>query len=59
MEMGQDCFFCALSSKTLCLKGEEVYVCTIAPKLLYGRKECELGDLLTPLATHTLLYSRK
>ena len=32
---------------------------TIAPKLLYGRKECDLGELLTPLAIHTLLYSHK
>ena len=32
---------------------------TIAPKLLYGRKECDLAELLTPLAIHTLLYSRK
>ena len=32
---------------------------TIAPKLLYGRKECDLATLLTPLVIHTLLYSRK
>ena len=31
----------------------------IAPKLLYGQKVCDLADLLTPLAIHTLLYSRK
>ena len=35
-----------------------VTLCTIAPKLLYDRKECDLAELLTPLATHTLLYSR-
>ena len=34
-------------------------LCTIAPKLVYGRKECDLADLLTPLVIHTLLYSRK
>ena len=27
----------------------------IAPKLLYGRKECDLADLLTPLVIHSLL----
>ena len=32
---------------------------TIAPKLLYGRKMCDLTELLTPLATYNLLYSRK
>ena len=32
---------------------------TIAPKLLYGRKICDLAELLTPLAIHTLIYSRK
>ena len=25
----------------------------------YGRKMCDLTELLTPLATNTLLYSRK
>ena len=33
--------------------------CTLVPKLLYGRKTCDLTELLIPLATHTLLYSRK
>ena len=32
---------------------------TIAPKLLYCRKICDLTELLTPLPTHTILYSRK
>ena len=32
---------------------------TIAPKLLYCRKECDIATLLTPLVIHTLLYSRK
>ena len=32
---------------------------TIAPKLLYDRKECDLATLLTPLVNHILLYSRK
>ena len=32
---------------------------TIAPKLLYGRKKCDLATLFTPLVIHTLLYSRK
>ena len=35
------------------------HTCTIAPKLLYGRKECDLATLLTPLVIHTLLYSCK
>ena len=35
------------------------HLATIAPKLVYGRKECDLATLLTPLAIHTLLYSRK
>ena len=32
---------------------------TIAPKLLYGRKECDLAEPLTPLTIHNLLYPRK
>ena len=32
---------------------------TIAPKLLCGREICDLAELLTSLAIHTLLYSRK
>ena len=35
------------------------HLSTIAPKLLYGRKECDLGTLLTPLVIHTLPYSCK
>ena len=33
-------------------------VTIIAPKL-YARKECNLAELITPLAIHTLFYSRK
>ena len=30
---------------------------TIAPKLLYGQKECDLATLLTPLVIRVLRYS--
>ena len=36
-----------------------VLLVTTAPKLLIGRKVCELTKLLTPFLTHTLVYSRK
>ena len=49
-------FPCNFNCVTPFSTGESKF--TIAPKLLYGRKICDLAELLTPLATHTLLYSR-